>query len=421
MKAAIGFLTKDRVELSERTIRPLLQPDLFDLFIFDGSATEAGRAFPYKISTEEKHRHIKVHANVVGGPDAAVAYALTTMLKGGDYELVGIVENDVLLAEGWFGPTRALFDRGRAEGLEVGAVSARCYEDRILIQRDGYTVCHNLGWGQQILTREAAQLSLANMRTSMTVENRRLFMQLTSRDIGAYWAFRQSEHSLCADWGNDRVLASHGLASLALTPSPVEMIGQVPPLAEQGLTLATQPVDLLRDDTAFSRYVERTNQVRNGSLKLFHGPFLYEPGAGWIVFAHQIAQIGGCYDGDWCLKWLQGFGPFGWMAGAMEQGDQEFLAEPYVTIPLSGPVEFLVSGGVNGGQFELEDLSSGYTVSPVLPPDQLVSLPVPGNVSYRDIRLTALTPGAIFHGVRTKEPQPAVGGWKFDHATLPPV
>lgn len=420
MKVALGFLTKDRTELSERTIRPLLQPDLFDLFIFDGSSTEAGRAFPYRVSTEEKHRHIKVHANVVGGPDAAVAYALTTMLKGGDYTHVGLCENDVLLHLDWFGPVMALFDRGAAEGLEVGAVSARCYEDRILIQRDGYAVCHNLGWGQQILTREAAQLSLMNMRTSMTVENRRLFMQLSGIDIGAYWAFRQGEHSLCPDWGNDRILASHGLASLALTPSPVEMIGQVPPLSEQGLTLVTQPVDLLRDDAAFSRYVERTNQVRNGSLKLFHGPFLYEPGAGWIVFAHQIAQIGGRYEGDWRLKWLQGFGPFGWMVGEDHTlGGVPF--PPTVTIPLSGPVEFLVSGGANGGQFELEDLSSGYTVSPVLPADQLVSLPVPGNVSYRDIRLTALTPGVIFHGVRTKEPQPAYGGQPFDHSTLPPV
>ncbi len=429
MKVAIGFLTKDRVELSEQTIKPLLQPDLYDLFIFDGSSAESGRAFPYKISVEEKYRNIKVHANVIGGPDAAVAYALTTMLKGTDYTHVGLCENDVLLHPDWFGPTYALFERGAHDGLAVGAVSARAYEDRVLIQRDGYAVCHNLGWGQQVLTREAARISLSNMRTSWTTENRRTFMQLAGKDIGSWWAFRHGEHMLCPDWGNDRTLAQHGLASLALTPSPVEMIGQVPPLHEQGLKLVTQPVDVLRDDAAFARYVERTNQVRIGNLRLFHDPFLFDNGNGWIVFAHQVSAFGARYEGDWRLKWFQGFGPFGWKAGESRSEPAvtgtgiavEDWVNPRITIPLAGPVEFFVSGGPDGGQFELEDLSSGYTVRPVLPPDQIVSLPVPGAISYREIRLTALTPGVVFHAIRIREPQPEVVVRAFDHSFLPPV
>jgi hypothetical protein len=44
-KIAIAFLTKDRVDLSKRTIVPLLQPDKFDLFLIDGSDTPAGMRF----------------------------------------------------------------------------------------------------------------------------------------------------------------------------------------------------------------------------------------------------------------------------------------------------------------------------------------------------------------------------------------
>ena len=62
--------------------------------------------------------------------------------------------------------------------MEVGAVSARCYEDRILIQRAGYTVCHNLGAGMIMFTRKAAELVLQNYRTVWTTENRLLFSQL---------------------------------------------------------------------------------------------------------------------------------------------------------------------------------------------------------------------------------------------------
>ena len=265
-RVAVAYLTKDRCELSEQSIQSLLNHPI-DIFLCDGSTTEEGKAFPFTIANDQANHEARifVHSNVRGGPDAAVAYALTTMLKGGDYEYVGLVENDVLLAKDWFGPTMALFARARAEGLEAGAVSARTYADRIIFQRDGYAVCHGLGWGMQILTRQAAELTLDNMRTGMTVENRRTFCQLTGKDIGTYWAFKAFEHPICADWTNDKLLASYGLASLALVPSPVEMIGQVPPLAEQGLKIASEPVEWLRDDKTFDKYVWRLNEILAGN------------------------------------------------------------------------------------------------------------------------------------------------------------
>lgn len=418
---AIGFLTKDRVELSEQSVKPLLQPDKLDLFWFDGSSTGEGRTLPVRTSLEQgPHHGIRMHTSVLGGPDAAVAYALTTMLKGG-YDFIGLCENDVLLPLGWLSPTMDLFERGKAAGLEVGAVSARCYEDRILIQRDGYAVMMNLGWGMQIMTREAARITLTRMRTSITTENRRVFCQLAGIDIGRYWAFRALEHSLCPDWGNDRTLAAHGLASLALTPSPVAMIGQNPPLAEQGLKIADAPVEVLRNDVAFGTYASNLSSLRQGVRAIPNCFELYDPNTGtFTIFPHQVAKFGGVYEGDWRLKWTQGFGPFSWKAGMMAHD-----VFPAFTIPLSGSVEFLVSGGEHGGTVQLEDTHSGYQITPPLPPEPqgggFMSLPVPAGVSYRQVKLTMLSPGTVFYGIRTREPQPWISDVEFDWHTLPRV
>ena len=273
-RVAIAFSTKDRAELSRRTVEPLLQPDKFDTFWMDGSDTEAGKAF----TLEEGHPVKEISHNVRGGADAAIVYSLTALLEQKEtyqnwslksrssdpnykgervwkYDYVGLVENDVLLQGDWFERTMELFEQGGADGLKVGAVSARCYEDRILIQRPDYAVMHNIGAGMVIFTREAAELVLKYFRTGWTNVNRLLFSQLSGIDIGGYWAFRGGQHILTADWHFDAILAAHGLASLALTPSPVEMIGQTPSLAEQGLILADKPVDSRAvSDSVFWRY-----------------------------------------------------------------------------------------------------------------------------------------------------------------------
>lgn len=417
-KVAIAFLTKDRVELSRQTIRPLFAPHKFDIWWFDGSKTDEGANLPYDYPYGLDPKH--VHFQVLGGADAAVLYALTTMLNSPeDYTHVGLCENDVLLPTGWFAPMMQLFERGKSEGLSVGAVSARAYEDRVLIQRDGYAIMHNLGFGHIILTRHAARLWLEHWRTGITTENRRLFMQLSGIDIGRYWAFRAAEHNTCSDWQLDRVLASYGLASLALTPTDVQMIGQEPPLHEQGLTLATQSVELLRDDAAFNTYRDRTQHIRDGEWRPACSRYLTDLQSGTTtILPHQIAGIGGVFTGDWKLRWAQGFGPFAWRAG-------DEATFPQIIIPVSGPVEVLVSGGESGGKALVEDTRSGYRAEPDLPAEgpqgQILSLPIPTQVSYREIRITARTPGVVFYGIKTREPQPYHPHVQFDHSFLPPV
>src|SRR5580693_593828 len=72
-KIAIAFLTRDRVDLSKRTIAPLLQPDKFDLFWIDGSDEARGQGFVESF----RGKVYRVYGNVKGGADTAVVYALT--------------------------------------------------------------------------------------------------------------------------------------------------------------------------------------------------------------------------------------------------------------------------------------------------------------------------------------------------------
>jgi hypothetical protein len=418
-KVAIAFSTKDRVNLTRRTIEPLLQPDKFDLFWMDGSTSQEG------MMLQRDYPDVyKVYGNVRGGADTAIVFMLTELLNHpNNYSHVGLVENDVLLHPDFFGPMMALFERGAADGLHVGDVSARLYQDRILFQRDGYVVQHNSGAGMVMFTREAARLVLTNCRSAWSTDNRRIFAKLSGRDIGKWWAFRGLTQWLTFDWHFEVILAQHGLASLALCPNLVEMIGQELSMEDQGLRYVTEPMELHRDDKKFEMFVERMRQVREGTWvpeQHIAGRFLDTDGT-WMIFPHQVQAMGGVYSGAWCMHRSQGFGPFSWIAEMPTTGDDFAKLE----VPVSGPAYFLVSGGKHGGKCEIVDLESGYEITPELPPEgpttSVAQVFVPASVSYRKVLLTAFTPGVTFFGIRTRDPQPYYPDIKFDYSFLPPV
>lgn len=427
-KVAIAFSTRDRVELTKQSIGPLLQPGKFDLFWMDGSDTEKGKACPTGCGLAD----FEWHANIRGGADAAIVYGLTTLLDHpNNYDFVGLAENDVLLAPDWFAPTMALFQRGEDDGLEVGAVSARCYQDRILVQRDGYAVCHNLGAGHVIFTREAARLVLSHFRTGWTTDNRLLFAQLSGLDIGRWWAFRDGEHAITSDWIWDAVLAANGLASLALTPSPCEMIGQVPPLAEQGLTIAAALVEALHNDTAFETFAARTSLIRENIWYPTNLKYRQQSIDGhYTIFPHQFPACGGRWFGDWKLKWTQGYGPFSWVAGdritrttGMPDCPTQESEHPTLELPVLGECTLLISGGPKGGSIRVTDpaqkMDTTVPLNPEGEPAQLLSMVVPPVMAYRTIKVTALSPGITIYGMRTRNAQAWRPNVKFDYKSLP--
>lgn len=427
MRVGIAFSSKDRVDKTKRTFKPLLQPKKFDTWWFDGSQTKEGESYFHKASGKS-FRSIRL----TGGSCRYIVCALTTLLEygreeGTPYDFVGLVENDVMLHEDWFDRTLALFDVGQKAGLEVGAVSARTYVDRILIQCDGFAVMHNLGAGMVIFSRHAAELILQYYRTGMTTENRKVFSLLSGVDIGAYWAFRGSDHMLVADWQWDRMLAQHGLCTLALTPTKAT---QLEDIKAQGLMLAKKPLKQLESKKAFAKYRACLEWVRKGDLeiprtpgmRLFHGDQ-------WTIFPHQLRAMGATYSGDWRFKWAIGWGCFAWKAGTGMSDEScstqiQMLNPPKVDIPVQGSLAILVSGGEKGGKIRVEDEESGFSADPELIPEgegNVLSMFVPSAVSYRTVSLTALTPGIVFYGIQCKEPQPYYPHVKFDYHSLPPL
>jgi hypothetical protein len=328
VKLAIAFSSKNRIELTRQSLARILprKSDTVHIHWMDGSSTEEGRQLLY----EKGCPVTMIHENVIGGPDVAITYSLTELLKSAEnYTHITLLENDVLVDEDWFKPTMALFDYSRTEGLPIGAVSARSYVDRILIQRDGYCVLHNAGAGHLILSREAAQIILRNYRTGWWPENRAVFAQLSGLDIGKWAAFHHNEQMITADWSFDTILAAHGLATVALTPSKATMIGQELTLEQQGLKLVTADVDGCAATTRRSRCSGATcwrfNPASSTSARSTSTCAILK---GSSLFPHHAARHGGKFRGDWKTRWMQAFGPFCYES----QGEARF------SMPVFGPV-----------------------------------------------------------------------------------
>lgn len=415
MRLAIAYSTKDHVELTKQSIEPLLQHDKFDLLWVDGSVTSKGKSY---FEDNFSHR-IQSYPDIRGGADAAIVFKLDALLRNGfEYTHVGLVENDVLLDADWLEPTLELFERGRSDGLEVGAVSARSYVDRVLIQRNGYAVMHNLGAGMVIFTRQAAELVLDNFRTHWWPHTRSLWMRLSGIDVGRYAAFRGNEQWTTSDWGYDALLASHGFASIALTPAKCIMIGQVPSLAKQGLELTTVHLDTTKcNDVVFDLFVERTRLIREDKFDLNAPVMDIDPriGGECIIFPHYVPKFGGTYTGNWRLQWCQGFGPFAYRTG--EGGAS-------LTVPVYGTCSFMVSGGASGARCAVRDTVSGYSSARELPAEMdgqgFTNMVVPGAVTYRTIEME-LGEGGVFYGYSSREDQSFNPDIKFDYSALPPV
>jgi hypothetical protein len=409
MKLAISYTTMYDKEMIRQSLPRVTMNPAYDLHIVDGSVDVWRPA-------SNGLKYYEFHPGVRGGADAALAFCLSMMLNHeANYTHVGIVEMDVLLDEDWFEPTMALFEKGRADGLHVGAVSPRSYVDRVLIQREGYACVHNLGAGVVVFTREAAEIVLRSFRTHWWSDNRKLFAQLSGIDLATYAAFRGNEQWVTTDWGWDAQLAAHGLASLAPTPARCTMIGQKIPLEQQGLELTTghpqQGLHVAIMQAVFERYRDNLAKIRSGTHKpAWPGP-IHRDGAGMLFFPHQLGYLEATWQGTLESQWSQGFGPFAYRAG--EGGAS-------LSVLVSGTCGFLVDGGLAGARVTIEDTRSGFRASPDLPPSQgqPVSVGVPGSPIPRLLTMK-LTEGAVFCGLHTADQQMIDTSFRFDWSQLP--
>ena len=416
MKLAIGYSTKDQLDLTrqswERLVHSLPKYDpIIEILWADASTT--AEAVEY---WDAQSSALDIAECVTGGADAAIAWKLTKALET-DATHIMLLENDVLLDEDWYEPTINLFREGLRDGLDVGAVSPRSYVDRVLIQRDGYAVMHNLGAGVVVFTREAAEIVLRTFRTHWWPSNVSLFAQVSGIDLRTYAAFRGMEDWVTTDWGWEAQLARHGLASLALTPAKASMIGQVPSLHEQGLELV-QWADACRNgqlpnannDPAFIQYRNTLAYLRRRDYKFELPDMIHRDGAGMLFFAHQLGALSATWQGTLELQNSQGYGPFAYRAGP---------GGASLSVRISGSACFQCSGGAGGAQVTIEDHRSGFKASPSLPPgNEPISIAVPGTVIPRQVTMQ-LAEGAVFFALVCNEPQMIDTTWKFDWSQLP--
>lgn len=286
---AVCFSTKDRVEFSKKTLPPVLaDADKFDLFIVDGSVTEGGKNYAHDLNTEPKIAG--VYCNITGGADLAIVYALSFMLDRG-YEYLGLVENDVLLDTGWFDRIMEFFSI-----TNVGAVSARCYSDRILEKSNGCAVMANVGAGMVLFSREGAEAILDYYRNGSFAEYcfwPEYYVGVRS-DIPHEIADPKQAYQMTADWFFESSMLARGLIALACTPTMARSV----------------------DDTSEALQLEASEYQRSNPLIFNSNTALighYDPGLGsFLAQPHQIFKaLPNAFRGDWKLVWAKHNGPFG--------------------------------------------------------------------------------------------------------------
>ena len=223
-QSRVGFAlsTRDRFVYTMRTISSLDAEGGFDLIWNDGSeqneVAELSRYFAFRNA-----RLVEVNYGVTGGADAAIRYGLRRLLEL-DYDLVGLVENDVLLSPGWLAAMRDAFAAAAEEGIAVGAVSALGYRSRVLEYRQDYSIDWARGAALVLFTREAAQLVLENYsRLEMTSQQMRGFyaqrfgvaLHAPEWAVGGRWM----DGPMTLDWGYAPLLYSNAYACVGTIPS----------------------------------------------------------------------------------------------------------------------------------------------------------------------------------------------------------
>jgi hypothetical protein len=307
-RVAVAYSTKDRTEQTRLTIQPLLDHPGIDLFWFDGSATEAGRQLPCELCPQ-RTAITELHRSVIGGPDCAILYALRT-LRERPYDLIILVENDVLLLDGWLEAMHAAIARAEADGFKAGGATARIYAQRVLSCNDDYCLMLNSGAGCIALRPEAVDIVLAHYRTLDAPEFIRHVRWLTGIDVAGTMDFLPDQ-PLCVDFIFDLILYLHGLVVVAPSTTFARTLDEI--------QLVARPVVTINDHlTAVHARITRPEQIRSVPYRFFR--FQQSPRSERLLIGcHQLdiavnqptAAAPVRAEGTWRRTWRQSLGPFG--------------------------------------------------------------------------------------------------------------
>jgi hypothetical protein len=307
-RIAVAYSSKDRLELTRRSVTPLINDPDIDLYWFDGSATEAGQLLPFALC-EASAAICELHRNVVGGPDCAILYALGA-LRAQAYDFVILVENDVLLADGWLAALRASAESAALRGFRVGGATVRVFAERVLSVNDTYCLMMNSGAGCIALVPAAIDIVLTNYRTLNGAEFIRHFQSLTGVDVSATVEFTP-DCRLSVDFIFDVLLYLHGYVVTAPVISFATMIDDE---RRRTVTDVTSPRHHLPQTRGL---ITRPDQLRTTPFPFFR--FQKSPlsdrsliGCHQLLVSVNMAEATARMraQGTWRRKWVQGLGPF---------------------------------------------------------------------------------------------------------------
>jgi GT2 family glycosyltransferase len=122
-ESGFALSSRDRFVFTLRALKALDAEGGFDVLWNDDSerqeVPELSRYFVFRNA-----RLVVVNYGVKGGADAAICFGLRRLLDLG-YDYLGLLENDIVLQEGWFERLISLFDLTAADGVMAGAFDVR--------------------------------------------------------------------------------------------------------------------------------------------------------------------------------------------------------------------------------------------------------------------------------------------------------
>ena len=234
----VGFFvrTKDRVDISRQTLPQIFKQQGIDvLWVDDSDALDAKELF-------EKFKDLPGLCELHHGTDQGQFGSFTQGLKwlfNNNFDYIGFIDGDVLLQDGWFDAMLEAWKKAENDGLKVGAASARCIENRILLQRNNYAIMCDIGGGMAMYKKSAFLHVVFDSNNSITTykqfkakEISKIFQDCVGMDYPMVKVLEKMTEDLPPpaegksyegfvgnDWLWTPIILQYGFASIAPTPS----------------------------------------------------------------------------------------------------------------------------------------------------------------------------------------------------------
>lgn len=233
-KYAFFIRSMERLEVLKETLPTMFYEEGVDFYWVDGSSTPEGLEY-VKTQFKDSPNLCEIHTGINSGRAGSFLYGLKILLQK-QYDYIGQIDCEVKCEPGWFKKLLWLIEKGKEDGLDVAAVSARCFWDRILVPRDDYAVMSDIGGGMTLYRRDDFLEIMCNSSTCLShtqmypyPDFERVFKECSGVDYPVPLYFQKELKKevpsprncwgLSNDWWWGAIMISQGKVLLACTPT----------------------------------------------------------------------------------------------------------------------------------------------------------------------------------------------------------